>query len=199
MNPENMDLAALMRYFWVLAYAAVIGIAYLLGKVAMRKRLNRLREIAPFLGGQAVSGFLGPRVEGVKGGRKFNVAVVSGGRNAPPVIRLSMESLLPVDFSIQRPDTLAGVRNLFLEPVPTGDAGFDEKFSSYSPEPGPFAAFFSDHRRRDSARRLLERGYMSIVSKKGRASADMPAPDLEAELEPGRIGGALDDLASLST
>jgi hypothetical protein len=187
-----------MKYFWVLAYAAVIGIGYLIGKLAMRKRLNKLREIAPYLGAQPVSGFLGPRLEGVKGGREFSVAVVSGGKNAPPVIRLAIDSFLPVAFSLQKPDPMAGFRNFFLKPVPTGDGDFDDKFLSYSPSPDSFTAFFADPRRRDSARRLLERGYIVIESKKGRVSANMPATDLEAELEPGRIGGALDDLAALS-
>ncbi|HBE88399.1 MAG TPA: hypothetical protein DDW67_04580 [Elusimicrobia bacterium] len=198
MNWSEIDLSQLMRYFWVLAYAAVIGIAYLVGKLAVRKRLARLREIAPYLGAQAVSGFLGPRLEGVKGGRNFVVAVVPGGKNSPPVIRLTIDSFLPVPFSVQRPDMMTGLMGVFIKQAPTGDQDFDDKFFASSPDPLSFAAFFADSRRRAAARRLLERGYARVESKKGKASANMPAVELEAELEPAKISAALDDLAELS-
>lgn len=198
MNWAEIDINSVMRYFWVLSYAAVIGIAYLVGKLAMRKRLDKLKGVAPYLGAQAVSGFLGPRLEGVKGGRKFTVAVVSGGKNAPPVIRLTIDSFLPVSFSVQRPDIMTGLMGVFVKQAPTGDQAFDETFFSSSPDPASFAAFFADTRRRAAARRLLERGCARIESKKGKASAIMPAEDLDAELEPGKLGASLDDLASLS-
>lgn len=194
----GFDPLELMKYFWVLAYAAVIGVAYLIGKLTMRKRLNKLREIAASLGAQAVSGFMGPRLEGMKGGRSFTVAVVSGGKNAPPVIRLTIDSFLPVSFEIQRPGPLAGLLSSFIKKAETGDRTFDEEFLSTSPEAVIFASFFADTRRRAAARRLLERGYGIIESKKGRTSANMPANDLEAELEPGKLNAALDDLAELS-
>jgi hypothetical protein len=195
---RGFDPFELMKYFWVLAYGAVIAIAYLVGKLAMRKRLNKLKEVAPYLGAQAVSGFLGPRLEGVKGGRKFIVAVVPGGKNAPPVIRMTIDSFLPVSFSMQRPDMMTGLMGVFVKQAPTGDKDFDDSFFSSSPDPASFAAFFADTRRRAAARRLLERGYERIESKKGKASANMQASDLDAELEPGKIGAALDDLAGLS-
>lgn len=196
--PHGFDSFELMKYFWVLAYAAVIAIAYLVGKLAMRKRLGKLREIAPGLGAQAVSGFLGPRLEGVKGGRNFRAEAVAGGKNSPPTIKLTVDSLLPVPFEIQRPGPLAGLFASFIKKAGTGDRSFDEEFLSTSPDPGSFSAFFSDTRRRAAARRLLERGYERIESKKGKARAFMPAKDLDSELEAGKLSAALDDLAELS-
>jgi hypothetical protein len=198
MNWNETGIGLFMKYFWVLAYGAIIAAAYLIGKLTMRKRLNKLREIAPYLGAQAVSGFMGPRLEGVKGGRNFTVAAVSGGKNSPPVVRLTIDSLLPVAFSVQRPDLMTGLMGVFVKQAPTGDKEFDDSFFCSSPDPVSFAAFFADTRRRAAARRLLERGYARIESKKGKASAIMPAEDLEAELDPGKISAALDDLSGLS-
>ncbi len=195
---DGFDPSGLMKYFWVLAYGAIIAIAYLIGKLAMRKRLSKLREIAPFLGAQAVSGFMGPRLEGVKGGRKFRVEVVSGGKNSPPVLKLVIDSLLPVSFEIQRPGPLAGLLAAFIKKAETGDKAFDEEFLSTSPEAVAFASFFSDGRRRAAVRLLLERGYQRIEAKKGEARAFMPANDLDSALDAGAISGALDELAGLS-
>ncbi|MDQ7772436.1 MAG: hypothetical protein RDU13_02810 [Elusimicrobiales bacterium] len=196
--PDGFDPFELMKYFWVLAYGAIIAVAYLIGKLTMRKRLNKLREIAPFLGAQAVSGFMGPRLEGVKGGRKFRVEAVPGGKNSPPVLKLVIDSLLPVSFEIQRPGPLAGLLASFIRKAETGDRSFDEEFLSASPDPVSFAAFFADSRRRDAARRLLERGYERIEAKKGTARAFMPAKDLDSALDAAAISAALDELAGLS-
>ncbi|KAF0126973.1 MAG: hypothetical protein FD189_738 [Elusimicrobia bacterium] len=194
----GFDPFELMKYFWVLAYAAIIGIAYLIGKLAMRKRLNKLRDLAPFLSAQAVSGFMGPRLEGVKGGRKFRVTVLSGGKGSPPVLRLTIESFLPVSFTIHRPTSLTGLLGSFLKRAPTGDPEFDAEFFCSSPDATAFASVFSDARRRDAARGLLNRGYQQVEVKKGEAAAILPSSDIDTELDPARISGALDDLAGLS-
>lgn len=196
---KDFDPFELMKYFWVLAYAAIIGIAYLIGKLTLRKRMNKLRAVAPYLGARTVTGFLGPRLEGIKGGRKFKVQIVSGGKNAPPVLRLSMETFLPGSFAIYRPDLLTGLMEKFVKRAPTGDRSFDTDFFSTSPDPVSFASFFSDARRLAAARRLLDRGYQRIESKKGMVSANLPSNDMDSELETAKITGALDDLAELSS
>lgn len=195
---NNFDPARTMSFLMPAFYVLMLAAGYAIAKFVTRGRLEKMRAIAPLLGARAVDGFMGPRLEGLHEGRGFTVQIVTGGKGAPPVLKLGIQTFLGISFTAYRFSVLAGLLDGFFNRVMSGDRAFDLEFIFSGRDETALSAFLSDARRREGARNLFLAGYSKITLKNGKAEALKSIGRPEDELEAGRLKSALGDLARLT-
>jgi len=108
----------------LIVFAALFVLRY----VSQFARARRLKEIAPYLNGEAVIWpFSPPRIQGTYMGVPFQMIFLPSGRNSPGRMQVKMNFPFPFGLEVRRRAGTQGLEQLFQrgKRIETGDEAFD--------------------------------------------------------------------------
>lgn len=150
----------------VLCWAAAIAlVVWKLLSVLLRKRLARLAQLIPHLGGSARwRRWFVPAWSGSFHGLPVSVSIASEWDSAPPSLRVALESGATWSLRVARDTWPAGwAKRLGAREVATHDTLFDRAFRLRSQRPADAERLLRDDGIKRAIRDLFARGYHTLT------------------------------------
>ena len=144
----------------------LFGVLFLLRYVSQFVKSRRLKEIAPYINGEAVNWpFSSPRIRGTYMGVPYQMIFVPSGRNSPGRIQIKFSFSFPFGLEIRRPGALQGLEQIFQKgrPIETGDEVFDEAVvAKAGSEREKAEVYLNNPVNRESILRVLNEGFENL-------------------------------------
>ncbi len=129
-------------------------------------KARKLKEIAPYLNGEAViRPFFPPRIRGTYMGMPFELVFLPAGRGTPARLQLRMEFAFPFVMEIRRRGTLQGLEQLFLrgKEIETGDEAFDASLvTRVDKDPDKARVYLDNPANREGILEVFREGFDTI-------------------------------------
>ena len=139
---------------------------FLLRYVSQFVKARRLKEIAPYLNGEAVIWpFSPPRIRGTYMGIPFQIVFMAAGRNSPGRMQIKLSFSFPFGLEVRRHGAIQGLEQLFQRgnPIETGDEAFDEAVVARADRERDKAELYLDNPvNRESILEVLNGGFENV-------------------------------------
>jgi hypothetical protein len=159
-------MSRLKEWFEILLPLIIFLGLFLLRYVSQFFKARRLKEIAPYLNGEAVIWpFSPPKIRGTYMGIPFQIVFVAAGRNSPGRMQIKLAFSFPFDMEVRGHGAMQGLEQLFQrgKPVETGDEGFDEAVLARADREFDKAELFLDNPvNRESILEVFQEGFENI-------------------------------------
>lgn len=122
-------MSSLKEWFQILLPLIIFLGLFLLRYVSQFFKAGRLKEIAPYLNGEAVIWpFSPPKIRGTYMGIPFQIIFMAAGRSSPGRMVIKLSFAFPFEMEVRGHGAMQGLEQLFQsgKPIETGDEGFDE-------------------------------------------------------------------------
>ena len=169
---------------------------FLLRYVSQFVKARRLKEIAPYMNGEAVIWpFSPPRIRGTYMGVPFQLVFFPAGRNSPGRMQVKLSFSFPFGLEVRRPGAMQGLEQLFQKgrTIETGDEAFDQAALARADSERDKAGVYLDNPvNRETILEILKEGFESVRFTDKELVLTRQGDFLGAELTPEH---ALGDLA----
>ncbi len=139
---------------------------FLLRYVTQFVKAKRLKEIAPYINGQAVVWpFSSPKIRGTYMGIPYQMVFLPAGRNSPGRMQIKLSFSFPFELEVRRPGAMPGLEQLFQRGklIETGDEAFDEAVLARADrEPDKAELFLDNPVNRESVVEVLDAGFENV-------------------------------------
>jgi len=139
---------------------------FLLRYISQFVKARRLKEIAPYLNGEAVIWpFSPPKIRGTYMGIPFQIIFLAAGRNSPGRMQIKLSFSFPFGLELRGACAMQGLEQLFQrgKPIETGDEAFDEAVVARAEHERDKAELYLDNPvNRESILEILKEGFGSV-------------------------------------
>lgn len=139
---------------------------FLLRYLSQFVKARRLKEIAPYLNGEAVIWpFSPPKIRGTYMGIPFQIIFLAAGRNSPGRMQIKLSFSFPFVLEVRGPGAMQGLEQLFQrgKPIETGDEAFDEAVVARADREQDKAELYLDNPvNRESILKVLKEGFENV-------------------------------------
>ncbi len=156
----------LKEWFEFLLPLIVFAVLFLLRYVSQFVKAKQLKEIAPYINGEAVVWpFSNPRIRGTYMGTPYQMIFLPAGRNAPGGLQLKLSFLFSFALEIRKATAVQGLEQLFQRGgrIETGDEAFDEAVIARAGRDPEKAELYLDNPvNREAILEILEEGFEDV-------------------------------------
>jgi len=159
-------MSVLKEWLEFLLPIMIFFVLFLLRYVSQFVKARRLKEIAPYLNGEAVIWpFSPPRIRGTYMGIPFQIIFFAAGRNSPGRMQIKLSFSFPFGLEVRGPGNMQGLEQLFQrgKPLETGDEAFDEAVVARADREREKAELYLDNPvNRESILEILKEGFDNV-------------------------------------
>ncbi len=188
--------SVLKEWLELLLPLLVFVVLFLLRYVTQFLKAKRLKEIAPYINGQAVVWpFSSPKIRGTYMGIPYQMVFHPAGRNSAGRMQIKLSFSFPFEMEVSRPAAMQGLEQLFQRgrAIETGDEAFDDAVLAKADRGRDKAELFLDNPvNRETIVEVLDAGFESVRFTKKDLALTRQGDFLGEDLTP---ESALTDLA----
>jgi len=180
-------------FIFVFVYAFLIFLAI---NVSQRKTLRRL---IPYLPGVIRRLSFLPTYTGEYMGLKFAITLVSGSRNSPPMITITLYKGTQLTLNITRENPLSrfAERLGLMREVKVNDPVFDDQFLIFSNHPDQARGYLVNSGIKNTVRQLFDAGFNRLSVDGKRIYTQKPCSSLNRDFIPEQVVNALQKISLL--
>ncbi len=181
-------------FFFLLVLSVVILTTFFRFR-GLRRALMKLSSGLP----GKLTNFL-PSYTGDYQGLKFNILIISGGRNSPPFLKVSLIKKATFKLSVYKESALSelGKKIGVVREVKVFDEAFDKEFLIFSNKPDRATSYFSNSEIKNAARELLGLGFSSLIINAQGLTIQKTNYNLNIDIEPQRMISVIQKLSILA-
>ncbi len=150
---------------FLLPLVVFVGL-FLLRYVSQFVKARQLKEIAPYINGEAVvRPFSNPRIRGIYMGTPYQMIFLPAGRNTPGGLQIKLAFSFSFGLEIRRPGPVQGLEQLFQRGgrIETGDEAFDEAVIARAGRDREKAELYLDNPvNREAILEILDEGFEDV-------------------------------------
>lgn len=180
---------------------ALFIIFILVGSIfSAKKRRKVFSKLTSYLPG-ALSKFpLDPSYKGTYQGLSFSIALLGGGKNSPPYLKILLKRTSTFRLSLYKESALSDLgKNMgVVREVKVFDEAFDKEFLIFSNKPDRAISYFSNSEIKNAVRELFGLGFNSLIIDHKGLKIKKTNYNLNIDLEPQRIVNIMQKLSILA-